>query len=209
MEHYLDYRSGAVLTMNPHVETDVIESQGKAYGIELLVKKNLGKLNGWLSYTYSRTLLRQNDPTATDRVNNGSWYQTAYDKPHDLKVIANYKFTHRYSISLNVDYTTGRPITIPISKYDYGNGLRVYYSDRNNYRIPDYFRVDFAVNIEPHHHLIRLTHSTFTIGVYNITGRKNAFSVYYDTHEGANLQGYMLTIFGTPIPYISYNIKFN
>ena len=209
MNHYLDYRSGAVLTMNPHIETDVVEARGKAYGLELLVKKNLGKLNGWFSYTYSRTLLQQNDRTAPTLVNNGDWYPAAYDKPHDLKLIGNYKFTHRYNASLNVDYATGRPVTIPVSKYIYGNGYRLFYSERNAYRIPDYFRMDLALNIEPGHHLTVFTHSTITIGVYNLTGRKNAYSVYYSANGGERVRGYMLTIFGAPIPYISFNLKFN
>jgi len=208
MNHYLDYRSAAVLVMNPHVETDVLEARGKAYGAELLIKKNLGKLNGWITYAYSRTMLQQNDPTAVNPVNNGDWYPAAYDKPHDVKVVANYKFTHRYSVSLNVDYATGRPVTIPVSKYMYGDGYRVFYSDRNAYRIPDYFRIDLAVNIEPSHHLVLLTHSSLTFGVYNITGRKNAYSVYYNANNKGIIQGYMLSIFGAPIPYISYNIKF-
>jgi Outer membrane receptor proteins, mostly Fe transport len=208
MHHYLDYKSAAELILNPHIETDVVETQGKAYGAELLVKKNLGKLNGWFSYTYSRTLLRQSDATVPNPINGGEWYPASYDKPHDVKLVGNYKFTHRVSVSLNVDYATGRPVTIPISRYHYSGGTRVFYSDRNAYRIPDYFRLDFALNIEPSHNLTLLTHSTIVIGVYNITGRRNAYSVYYNAQEGKGVQGYMLTIFGAPIPYVSYNIKF-
>ena len=208
MHHYLDYKSAAELILNPHIETDVVETQGKAYGVELLVKKNLGKLNGWFSYTYSRTFLQQSDMNSPNPINRGEWYSASYDKPHDVKLVGNYKFSHRVSVSLNVDYASGRPVTIPISRYEYGGGNRVFYSDRNAYRIPDYFRVDFALNIEPSHNLTLLTHSTIVIGIYNITGRKNAYSVYYNAQDGKRLQGYMLTIFGAPIPYVSYNIKF-
>ncbi len=208
MNDYLDYKSGAVLNMNKHIEQDVISTEGRAYGIELLAKKPLGKLNGWLSYTYSRTQLRESDRGEGYNINDGNWYPAAYDKPHDFKLIGNYKITQRFSISVNADYSTGRPVTIPISKYYYGGGYRLYYSDRNAYRIPDYFRMDIAINIEPSHNLTLLTHSTITFGVYNITGRKNAFSVYYDTSQGSKIQGYKLSIFGAPIPYINYNIKF-
>lgn len=138
MKDYLDYRNGAELLMNHHIETDVLRTEGRAYGVELMVKKTQGKLNGWVSYTYSRTQLRQNDPMIVTPVNKGDWYAADFDKPHDLKFVGNYKFTHRFSFSLNCDYSTGRPITLPVSKYHYGGGEFVYYSDRNQYRIPDF-----------------------------------------------------------------------
>jgi hypothetical protein len=208
MNNYLDYKSGAILNMNENIAADVLKTQGRAYGVEFMAKKPLGKLNGWLAYTYSRTMLRESGNKELYSINEGNWYSASYDKPHDLKIIANYKFTQRFSISVNVDYATGRPVTIPVNKYHYGGGFRLYYSQRNEYRIPDYFRMDFAINIEPSHNLTLWTHSTITIGVYNITGRQNAFSVYYTTNEGNKIQGYQLSIFGAPIPYINYNIKF-
>ena len=207
MKDYLDYRSGAILSMNHHIETDVINTKGRAYGIELMLKKTQGKLNGWLSYSYSRTELRQHDPRVEKPVNNGNWYPASYDKPHDLKLAGNYKFTQRYSVSLNCEYSTGRPITLPTSKYEYKGGEFIYYSERNQYRIPDFFRLDFSFNIEPSHHLTLLTHSTISFGVYNLTGRKNAYSVYYTAQDGV-ISGYQMAIFGAPIPYASYNIRF-
>lgn len=207
MDDYLDYRNGAELLMNQHIETDVLNTEGRAYGIEFMIKKTQGKLNGWLSYTYSRTQLRQHDKRIAEPVNGGDWYSADYDKPHDIKFVGNYKFTHRYSLSLNCDYSTGRPITLPISKYNYAGGEFVYFSDRNKYRIPDFFRMDLSFNIEPSHHLTLLTHSMISFGVYNLTARKNAYSVYYVSEEG-KLKGYKLAIFGTAIPFISYNIKF-
>lgn len=207
MKDYLDYRSGAQLMMNHHIETDVIRTIGKAYGVELMIKKTQGKLNGWISYAYSRTQLKQDDSKVEKPINNGDWYNADYDKPHEFKFAGNYKFTQRYSISLNCDYSTGRPITLPTSKYEYAGGEFVYYSERNQYRIPDFFRMDFSINIEPSHHLTLLTHSTISIGVYNLTGRKNAYSVYYIAEDG-KLNGYKMAIFGAPIPYLSYNITF-
>lgn len=207
MDDYLDYRNGAELLLNHHIETDVLNTKGRAYGVELMVKKTQGKLNGWVSYTYSRTQLRQEDKRIDVPVNAGDWYPADYDKPHDVKLVGNYKFTHRYSFSMNCDYSTGRPITLPVSKYNYAGGEFVYFSDRNRYRIPDFFRMDLSFNIEPSHHLTLLTHSMISIGVYNLTARKNAYSVYYVSEEG-KLKGYKLAIFGSAIPYISYNIKF-
>ena len=209
MDDYLDYRSGANLLMNHHLEMDVINTEGYAYGLELQAKKPKGKWNGWLSYTYSRTFLRQNNPLQDWRVNNGDWYPTEYDKPHDFKLVGNYMFTRRYSFSFNVDYSTGRPTTVPAGQYydKQLNSMQVYYGDRNSFRVPDYFRVDLAFNIEPSHHLTLLTHSTISFGIYNLTGRKNVYSIYYET-EDFKVQGYRLSIFGAPIPFITYNIKF-
>lgn len=209
LNDYLDYRSSARLIMNHHLETDVINTEGYAYGVEFQVKKPSGKLNGWASYTYSRTFLRQNDPRIARPVNGGDWYPTEYDKPHDFKLVGNYKFTRRYSVSFNMDYSTGRPTTIPAGQY-YDQGLQsmqVYYTDRNSYRVPDYFRLDLAFNIEPSHHLTLLTHSSISFGVYNLTGRKNVYSIYYVSENGS-VQGYKMSIFGAPIPFITYNIKF-
>jgi len=204
---YLDYRSGAVLLLNEHIEQAVINDDGKAYGAEFLLKKTAGKLNGWISYTYSRTLLKQDDPNAGELINGGSWYPANWDKPNAFNFTGNYKFTHRYSISLDVAYSTGRPITLPIAQYEYAGSERVFYSDRNEYRIPDYFRSDFSINIEGNHKIHQKTHNSWTIGVYNLTGRANAYSTFF-TEQGGTISGYKLSIFATPIPFINYNIRF-
>ena len=207
LDDYLDYRSGARLTMNPNLERSLVNTRGRAYGVELMFRRTEGHLNGWASYTWSRTELRQDDPRIPLPVNGGNWYPADFDKPHEVKVVANLRFTHRLSLSANVDYATGRPITLPSAKYTYAGGEYVYYSQRNAFRVPHYFRLDASFNIEPSHRLTLLTHSMITFGVYNLTGRKNAHSIYFK-QEGGKLQGYQLSIFGMPIPYVSYNIKF-
>lgn len=207
MRHYLDYKSGAKLIMNKHLETEVINTKGKAYGVELMIKKLTGKLNGWVSYTYSRTLLQMDDPIAGELINSGNFYPANYDKPHDLTLIGNYRVSHRFSISLNATYSTGRPVTLPIGSFYYGGSLRTLYADRNAYRIPDYFRTDFSMNIDGNHKVNQLTHNSWTIGVYNFTGRKNPYSVYF-VSEGGIINGYKLSIFGSAIPYVNFNIRF-
>ncbi len=208
MEHYLDYKAGASLMMNEHLADDVIETQGKAYGVELMFKKTSGKLNGWLSYTYSRTFLKESKDRGIETINGGDWYNAPADKPHDVKLVANYKLTHRFSFSANLDYSTGRPVTIPVGTYEYGGGTRLAYSERNAYRIPDYFRLDLAMNIEPGHYLRSLAHFSITFGVYNVTGRKNPYSVYFTSQAGQPPKGHMLSVFATQIPYANINIKF-
>ena len=204
---YLDYKSGATLLLNQHIEQDVINTRGKAYGIEFLAKKTAGKLNGWASYTYSRTFLQQDDPNAGELINNGNWYPANYDKPHAFNFNGNYRFSHRFSVSLDATYSTGRPITLPIAKYEYGGSERVYYSDRNVYRIPDYFRADLAMNIEGNHKVHQLTHNSWSIGIYNLTGRANAYSTFFQ-EQGGVINGYQLSIFARPIPFVNYNIRF-
>jgi hypothetical protein len=205
IQDFLDYKSGAVLLLNPNLETDVVNATGRAYGVEVMLRKNVGKINGWLSYTYARSLVQVN--TATDVVNNGNWYPSNYDKPHDVTLVGNYRFSRRFNASLNFNYSTGRPITLPLAKYYIDNALRVYYSDRNAYRVPDYYRIDFAVNIEGNHKIKKLAHSSWTVSVYNVTGRQNPYSVYFQTVNG-QIKGYKLSIFGRPIPTVTYNFKF-
>ena len=207
LNNYLDYRSGATLVLNTHIETDVVETKGKAYGVEFLIKKNTGQLNGWISYTYSRTFLKQNDPGGGIPINGGNYYPANYDKPHAVNLIGNYRFTHRYSFSINAVYSTGRPITYPIGEYYYDGAERVLYSDRNQYRIPDYFRMDLSVNLDGNHKVHQRFHNSWTFGVYNITGHNNAYSTYF-VEQGGNIQGYKLSIFANPIPFVNYNIRF-
>ena len=210
MNNYLDYRSGAQLLMNDHLETEVLPTDGRAYGVEFMLKRPKGKFNGWLSYTYSRTELQQNDPRIAKPVNKGKWYPAEYDKPHDIKLVGNYQFTQRYSTSINVDYSTGRPQTMPVSQYNSNTigATSFVFSERNGVRIPDYFRVDLSFNIKPTHRLTAKTHTFFTIGVYNLLGRKNVYSIYFQNEGKEGMKGYRMSIFGAPIPYASFNVKF-
>lgn len=207
IKDYLDYKPGATLFLNHHIETDVINTKGKAYGVEVFVKKPGGKLNGWISYTYSRILLKAYDTTQGELINRGEYYPANYDKPHDVTLMGNFRVNHRFSMSLNTTYSTGRPITLPVARYFYTGSQRVLYSDRNTYRIPDYFRMDFAMNIDGNHKVNQRTHNSWTIGVYNMLGRKNPYSVYF-VSEGGRVNGYKLSIFGSAIPFINFNIRF-
>ncbi|MDB5277435.1 MAG: TonB-dependent receptor [Ferruginibacter sp.] len=207
ISNYLDYKSGGNLVMNHHLETDVIGTKGKAYGVEFLVKKLTGKINGWFSYTWSRVLLKQDDLAAGELINKGNFYPANYDKPHDVTLIGNYRVNHRFSLSLNATYSTGRPITLPVGVFYFAGSNRTLYADRNEFRIPDYFRADFSMNIDGNHKVHQVTHNSWTLGVYNLTGRKNPYSVYYVSENGA-VNGYKLSIFGSAIPFINFNIRF-
>lgn len=164
-------------------------------------------MNGWLGYTYSRTFLKTEDITGTNSINGGEYYPSNYDKPHDFTLVGNYRFSHRVSFSLNTTYSTGRPITLPVGKYFYQGGERLLYSNRNQYRIPDYFRSDISLNVLGNHKVKQLTHNSWTFGIYNLTGRKNAFASFFAS-ENKVINGYKLSIFGTAIPFVNYNIRF-
>ena len=202
----MDYKSGAILEMNPNLSDELVRTLGRAWGVELMARRNMGKLNGWVSYTWSRSLQREMEDRGSATINGGAWYNSSYDKPHDFKMVANYRFTHRFSFSANLDYSTGRPVTVPVGKYWYSGSWRLMYSDRNSYRIPDYFRLDLAVSVEPSHYLKQFAHMSVTFGVYNATGRHNAYSIYYTNEDGA-IKGHMLSVFATQIPYINLNLK--
>ena len=207
LRDFVDYTSGAVLLLNRHLETDLVNAQGRAYGVEVSIRKTTGKINGWLNYTYSRTLVRVPASAGAEAINGGSWYPSNFDKPHDVSLVGNYRFSKRFSASLNFNYSTGRPITLPLALYDAGGGPRILYSARNAYRIPDYYRADFGLNIEGGHKARKLAHSSWTVSVYNLTGRRNPYSVYFKSQNGA-VKGYQLSIFGQPIPTVTYNFKF-
>ncbi|WP_296705249.1 carboxypeptidase-like regulatory domain-containing protein [Algoriphagus sp.] len=207
MNNLLDYRSGANIVLNENIEQDVLNSKGKAYGVEVLLKKNTGLLKGSIAYTYSRSLMKTSDEPSVEKINDGEFYSSNFDQPHHLVVVANYELSKRINTSLNMNYSTGRPITLPISKFDYASSERVYFSDRNAYRIPDYFRIDFSVNLEGNHKVNKLAHASWSFGVYNLLGRSNPYSVYYVPEDG-KLRGYQLSIFAKPIPFITYNFKF-
>jgi hypothetical protein len=207
-KNILDYKVGAQLLLNENVETELLQGEGKAYGIEFLIKKQVGKLNGWLGYTYSRSLVKLDGHFNEEKVNDGKYFASNFDKPHDLSAVLNYKFTKRYSLSTNFLYQTGRPITFPIGTYNYGGAEYTLYSDRNEYRIPDYIRLDIGINIEGNHKIKKLAHSFWNISIYNVLGRNNPYSIYFVTDPSGKVKGYKTSIFSIPVPSITYNFKF-
>ncbi len=207
MDNVLDFKTGANLFLNENVETEVLQGDGKAYGVEFMLKKNRGNLNGWLSYTYSRSLYRFDSEFSEERINNGDYFPSNFDKPHDVSVITNYRFTRRYSMSANFVYQTGRPVTYPIGTFRFNNADFVAFSDRNAFRIPDFYRLDLGLNIEGNHKKNKLAHSFVTISVYNVLGRNNPYSVFFVTENG-EVKALQSSIFAIPIPSITYNFKF-
>ncbi|MEO9891574.1 TonB-dependent receptor [Aurantibacter sp.] len=203
----LDYKVGAQLLLNESIETEVLQGEAKAYGVELLIKKNKGKLNGWLGYTYSRSFTKLASEFPEEQINGGEYFPSNFDKPHDFSLVTNYKFTKRFSLSANFVYQTGRPVTYPIGSYNLNGAEYALYSDRNKFRIPDFYRLDLSFNIEGNHKIKKFAHSFWNISVYNVLGRNNPYSVFFVTEEGT-LKAYQSSIFAIPVPTITYNFKF-
>jgi outer membrane receptor for ferrienterochelin and colicin len=207
MQNLLDYRSGASIVLNDRIEQEVLVTQGKAYGMELYLKKSTGKLNGSLAYTYSRSLMQTDPSEQKEQINRSEWYPSNFDQPHNANFVGNLELSKRINVTLAGKYSTGRPVTLPIAKFNYGGSERVYFSDRNSFRVPDYFRMDLSVNLEGNHKIAKLAHASWSFGVYNLFGRDNAYSVYF-VPEAGKLRGYQLAIFAEPIPFITYNFRF-
>jgi hypothetical protein len=204
----LEYRGGTLILMNPELEINLLNGSGKAYGLELMFRKEYGALSGWMSYTYSRSLLKVTSPFIEDQLNQGKFYPSNYDKPHEFTIVSNYRLSRIHSISSTFTYSTGRPITYPVAKYQFRGQELVHYSNRNEYRIPDYMRWDVAVNIEGRLRTKSLIQNSLSISVYNLLGRSNAYSIFFRSDEKNDVQGYKLSVFSRPIVTVTYNFRF-
>ncbi len=206
-KNILDFKTGADILLNENIETEVLQGNGKSYGVELLLKKQKGKLYGWLGYTYSRSFIQLDSEFREERVNAGDYFPSNFDKPHDFSLVANYKFTRRFSLATNFVYQTGRPVTFPVGNFIFNGSEFTVFSDRNKFRIPDFYRLDIGFNIEGNHKKNKIAHSFWTISIYNVLGRNNPFSVFFVTEDG-EVKGLQSSIFSVPVPSITYNFKF-
>jgi hypothetical protein len=210
----IDFKNGARLILNKDLEQVLIPGVGRAYGAELMIKKSSGNLTGWLAYTYSRSFKKMSGKFPEEKINNGKWYPSNYDKPNDLTLVINYKLSRRFTFSSNFTYSTGRPVTLPEYKYSIGNYEVIYFSERNKYRLPDYHRLDMALTYEGSLLKHQKWRSSWTISLYNVYGRKNPFSVFYSKEKPSQLNNYksyalyQFAVIGVPIPSFTYNFWF-
>ncbi|WP_339877839.1 TonB-dependent receptor [uncultured Algoriphagus sp.] len=205
IQHVVDYKNAATILLNETLDADLIQGNGEAYGLELLIRKNRGKLTGWVGYTYSRSL-RKFDQSRfpEENINDGIYYPANYDKPHDLSVVMNYQMSRRFSMNMNFAYSTGRPITVPVSKFQYEDILSVLnYSERNKYRVPDYHRLDLSFTLKSGLRKDKFVDGEWVLSFYNIYGRKNPFSVYFNQRGNA----FQLSVLGSVFPSLTYNFK--
>lgn len=214
LQNLMEYKNGAVLVMNHHVEADIIKANGYSYGLEFFLKKNAGRLNGWISYTYSRTMRKTNSLFADEVINSRKYYPSVYDKPHDLSTVMNYQISRRWRFSGNFVLSSGRPVTLPELKYTFDDRQVVYFSDRNKYRMPPYHRMDVSITFDENLRKKRMWKGSWTFSIYNLYGRKNPYSIFYRKDPSIQSSSksyyaiYKLSVIGVPVPSITYNFKF-
>jgi hypothetical protein len=212
----VDLRQGANILFTDNVETELLSGRGYAYGLEVLLRKNVGKTTGWLSYTYSRTWRR------IVGISNDQWYNPRFDRPHDLTLVFNHEFTPRWSAALTFVYTTGQAVTFPIGSYEVDTQrLPLYGQQRNSDRFPDYHRMDAAVTWKSVNKG-RKWRGSWNFSIYNLYGRKNPFAyqfteiindqVNFDPSFGEEVYsrrpGVVMTYLFTFLPAITYNFEF-
>ncbi len=206
--HILDYISGANLQLNKNIETQLISGQGKAYGLELMLTKKKGEVNGWLSYTYARSLQQMlGDFPNVQQISNGEWFPSNYDKPHNFNMLVNITPTKHHSFSFTFAYQTGRPVSSPVGLFQIDNQRYPVYVSRNNGRISDYHRLDFSWTITNPSLKEKRWEGSWTFTVYNIYARKNAYSVFFKP-VAYGVKPYELSVFGAPFISLTYNFKF-
>ena len=208
-ENRIDYIDGSNLIGNNNIETEILSGEARAYGLELMLRKNKGKFTGWFAYTLAKSEQRTPGGDAGGPgINDGNWYNTAYDRTHDFSVTGSYKFSDRWRFSANTVFQTGRPVTYPNGQYEY-EGLSVTsYSDRNSDRLPAYHRLDIAATFTSSKNLNRKWQGEWVFGIYNVYNRKNAASISFSQNPDTGVnEATRLSIFGI-IPSVTYNFKF-
>lgn len=207
MQNLIEYKDFPDLYMNNHLETELRPAVGRAYGGEIYVRKIKGRLTGWLAYTYSQTDVKVNTLLPSESVNNGEWYPSNYNKPHTFNLVINRALQKRSAISLIVSYNTGRPLTAIEDSYIVDDVVVPVYSDRNKYKIPNYMRVDLSFTVGD---IVRKLDDELVFSVYNLFGRDNAYSVFYQRPRSNFFipRAYKLSVLGSAMPSLTYNFKF-
>jgi len=207
IKNMVDYKGGSTLTMIDNIEQYMINAEGKAYGLELVLKNTEGRKRFNIAYTYSRTLMKSTGRFRDEIINSGKWYPAAYDKPHNLVLSYQLLYSRRFTFSADYIYSTGRPYTLPTSTYYYNQVLFINYSDRNKYRIPDHSRLDVSCKISGNLRSKKIAHPNLVLSIYNLLGRENAYSVFFQ-REGSEIRGYKLSVFGRQIPSVTLSFDF-
>lgn len=202
------YKPGTRLVMNETIEQALLQGDGRSYGSEFYLKKNEGRLTGWLSYTYSRTFMRVKGNSPEETLAEGAFYPANFDKPHDISLLGNYEITKRFSASASFVYNTGRPATYPESIYVMDGFLVANYSAINQHRTPDYHRLDVSFTHSMLPKKNRKVETSWSLGAYNIYARRNPYSVFFRPEfSGRYPQAYRLSVLGSIIPYFTMNFK--
>ena len=208
LQNTLDYKDFPDLLLNDQIETELLIGEGQAYGFEIGTQKMSGTLTGRASYSFARSLRKVSDNAFYEPINGGDWYPSAYDQPHTFKCQLNWQSDKRNSLHLNFIFSSGRPITAPLGNYRVQDVVVSHFSERNQFRIPDYHRLDVSYKIR----LSRRSNVRFlsylTVSIYNLYARKNAFSIYYRQNTNSTVNARKLSIVGTAIPSVNFSASF-
>lgn len=205
-QNQVDYIDNADIFFNEELEGDLLSGDGRAYGVELYVKKNRGPLTGWVSYTLSRSERQVNG------INDDDWYPSRFDRLHNLNVVSTYQWNNKWSFSANFVYSTGTPATFPTNRYEIQGILVPHNVDnaRNNYRIPAYHRLDFSATLTPRTNENRKWKSEWVFSVYNVYSRRNPFAIFFQQNEDQinQTEAIRYSVIGNFVPAVSYNFNF-
>lgn len=209
----VEYKDGETLLLNKFPETAILQGDGYAYGAELYIKKNLGVFTGWLSYTYSQTRIKVAGPTEEETINNGEYFPPIFNRPHSFNAIGSYQSSRKVSFSGNLNFSSGRAITYPSSKFYTTGAILPYYNSRNQSQIPNYIRLDVSMNVESHPYRTSGYRGSWNVSIYNVLARKNAYSIFFRSKNPFNqfyskVDIYKLSVLGSIIPSLTYNFKF-
>ncbi|NNT73176.1 TonB-dependent receptor [Flavobacterium sp. IMCC34852] len=209
IKNRVDYIDGANLIANEAIERVVLNGQARAYGLEVLFRKNTGQFKGWVSYTLSRTEQQVVGRTPEETgINNGDWYRTGFDKLHNLAIVGNYKLNEKWRFSSNFILQTGQPVTFPTGQYEYQGITVPIFSSRNENNLPMYHRLDVSATLTPRKNKGRKWQAEWVFGIYNIYNRQNAASITFrQNQETGSNEALRLSIFGF-VPSATYNVKF-
>ncbi|MEW7279245.1 TonB-dependent receptor [Aquimarina sp. 2201CG1-2-11] len=209
IENRIDYIDGSDLIGQNNIETEILNGESRAYGLEFLLRKNKGDFTGWIAYTVSKSEQRTlGENVAGPGINEGKWYNTPHDRTHDLSITGIYKLSDKWTLSSNLVFQTGRPVTYPNGQYQYEDLSIASYSERNSNRLPEYHRLDISATYSPNKKPDRRWKGEWVFSVYNAYNRRNAASISFgqNLETGAN-EATRTAIFGI-VPSITYNFKF-
>ncbi len=216
-ENNLTYKPGADFFLSEFLEQEVTQAEGNSYGVEMSLRKNKGKVNGFINYTWSRSLLKTNELALKNRINNNNWYPSDFDRPHTVNATVNFEGDAYNAFSFNFTGQTGRPYTVANGVYNQENVTIPIFLSRNNGRLPVYHRLDFSWKIAYRKDPNKRFQGDWTLTVYNLYGRRNPFNVYYTQRNGAQdgdvfggspLGAYELSVLRGSLVSIAYNFKF-
>ena len=208
MENVVEYKDFPELFLIDHLETELLAGTGKAYGLELFIKKKSGKFSGWLSYAYARTFIQIRDEARNEEINRGEWFPSKYDQPHNLSIVGNVNLNRSNQFSFNFTFATGRPLTAPDANYGLNSVIIPNFSDRNEFRLPDYHRLDVSYTLKRGFLRTMKYKDSFTFSIYNVYARKNAYSIYFKRDKKSDFGAYKLSILGSFLPSVTYNFTF-